>query len=756
VRALAPGTDLAKGPGMNRFTLLGLVAPVALAIFAGPITACTSGSNADSTFGLGPQAAYDACVASVAKPASLATGGAAATPQETAAKFRPDLVTVDGAKMEAALRDKLRQQMHTQLDQTRYYPTIQARCERLRPKPESTWADAAAPAPTSAGEGDRASQVSTTNNQIAGVDEADFIKNDTKYIYVANGDKLRIIDAYPATNAHEIASVTVPGTAKKLFVSNNHALVYSSVVPQSATGTGFGPAAGSAPAGPARAGGCSSYGYDCTFTGDGTATVLSIFDITNPAQPTLVRKLESSSSLVAARRIGDTVHTVLGEAPFDGSSFWSSYANFTSGTPTEADVAAAYDQLLAHNDDLIGKLTLGDVLPKLSDSLGGTPAKAMFQSDMPDGAAFTTVLSLDMANVAAATKAVTVISRPGAVFASADSLYMAVPHAQNSYYGGWFDGHSEPELTTVHKFSLGPSALATDYRGSGLVKGRVLNQFAMDDKNGKLRIATTTGHLPDPNVENTLSVLEEQTGALSVIGTIDHIAPGEDIRSVRFDGDRGYMVTFKKTDPLYVFDLADPRAPRTLGELKIPGFSVYMHLMDSSHLLTIGYDAADQGSFAWFTGVILQIFDVSNPAAPLLTHKETIGTRGSSSEALADHLAFNYFAPKNVLAIPMTICEGGNTTGGYGTDMTFSGLMVYDVTAATGFSLKGKVAHPNTTDGTGNTYDSIGCSNWWANATSEVKRSIIMDDYVFSVSGSRIKVNALADLATDVKVLPIE
>ena len=749
---------------MNRFTLLGLVAPVSLAIFAGPITACTAGSSAGSSFG--NQTEYDSCVASVAKPASL-SATATATSADTNAKFGAGLVGVEAAKIESALRDKLRQQMHTQLEQSRYSATVQARCENLRPKPQSGgWQDAsAAYAPTSAGsKAEGASQVSTTNNQIAGVDEADFVKNDTKYIYVANGDKLRIIDAYPATNAHEIASVTVPGEAKKLFVVNNHALVYSSVAPApktpaTATG-GYRPSgSGSVSSGPSRGGGgCSSYGYGCTFTGDGNATTLSIFDIADPAHPTLVRTIASSSSLVAARRIGDTVHTVLSEAPFEGGSYWTSYPASLTATATEADVNAAYDKLVADNDVTIGKLSVGDVFPHVQDSLGSAPASALFQSEMPDGAAFTTVLSLDMVNAGAPTKTVTVISRPGAVFASADSLYMAVPHEQTSYYG-WYEGHTEKELSTIHKFSLGTSALATDYRGSGIVKGRVLNQFSMDEHNGKLRIATTSGHLPDPSAENTLSVVEDQAGHLGVIGVIDHIAPTEDIRSVRFDGDRGYMVTFKKTDPLYVFDLSNPYAPKTLGELHIPGFSVYMHLMDATHLLTIGYDAADQGDFAYFTGVILQIFDVANPAAPQLTHKETIGTRGSSSEALADHLAFNYFAPKNILAIPMTVCEGGGTNGTYGSNMTFSGLMVYDVTAAAGFSLKGKVAHPNTTDTDASgqySYDNAGCSNWWANATSEVKRSIVMDDYVFSISSSRIKVNALGSLATDVKVLPID
>jgi len=151
---------------------------------------------------------------------------------------------------------------------------------------------------------------------------------------------------------------------------------------------------------------------------------------------------------------------------------------------------------------------------------------------------------------------------------------------------------------------------------------------------------------------NTLTVLGQKNRALEVLGKVENIAPTEDIRSVRFEEDRGYMVTFKKTDPLYVFDLKTATAPKILGELKIPGFSTYMHRMDVNHLLTIGYDADDHGSFAYFNGVLLQIFDVTDPAHPALAYKLRIGTRGSSSEALANHLAFNYFAPKGVLAIP--------------------------------------------------------------------------------------------------------
>jgi Beta propeller domain len=308
------------------------------------------------------------------------------------------------------------------------------------------------------------------------------------------------------------------------------------------------------------------------------------------------------------------------------------------------------------------------------------------------------------------------------------------------------------DRTTIHKFALGSNPNATTYRGSGEIDGHVLNQLSMDERDGKLRVATSVGSVPASSVHSVISVLEEQQGTLSTIGKIDDIAPGEDIRSVRFDGDRGFIVTFKKTDPLFAFDLSVPTAPRMTGELKIPGFSTYMHMMDATHLLTIGYDAADHGGFAFFTGVLLQIFDVAEPAEPRLVHKEVIGTRGSSSEALTNHLAFTYFAPKNLLALPMTICEGGDQNVGYGSTQTFSGLMVFDVTASTGFALRGRVSHPQeATSG----YYGGGCYNWWTNASSAVKRSIVMDDWIFSISSTRIKVSSLASLGQDVAEIPI-
>jgi uncharacterized secreted protein with C-terminal beta-propeller domain len=238
--------------------------------------------------------------------------------------------------------------------------------------------------------------------------------------------------------------------------------------------------------------------------------------------------------------------------------------------------------------------------------------------------------------------------------------------------------------------------------------------------------------------------------ALQTVGAIQGLAPGEDIRSVRFDGPRGYVVTLKKTDPLFTFDLSDPTAPRQTGELQIPGFSTYIHFMDPTHLLTLGFDAADQGDFAWFTGIQLQIFDVADPAAPALMHKTIIGTRGTTSDATDDHLAFNYFPARQLLALPMGICEGGNENGGYGSSLVFNGLLVYRVTLEQGFELLGGVDHGGAAIDTG-----YGCYNWWQNPSSTVKRSVFMEDYVYSVSSATLKVNAVSNLGTDLVSLPL-
>jgi hypothetical protein len=559
-----------------------------------------------------------------------------------------------------------------------------------------------------------ASSMSSTNTQVAGVDEADIVKSDGTYVYLVANGALRIVEAMDP----KVLSVTaVPGVVRELFVEGDRAVVYASSDKP-----------------PKRC----TYGYDCRFAGDGTATRVLVYDVADRAAPKLARRIDLSGSLVASRRIGNAVHTVVA----DGDSATPSYSTWPTDLPEcgteEKVVRAKFAALKRDNEKRLRAASL--TLPTMSENGVSRPlCDGLLATHIRDGHAFTTIVSFDLAADGAPAKTAMIQSRPGAVFASEDALYLSVVHQRDG--GPWYSFYSSiDEASELHKFRIGSEAATTRYVGSGVVPGHVLNQFSMDEWDGKLRIATSRGRVPDPNVDSVVSILAEGTGGNLVrVGAITAIAPGEDIRAVRFDGRRGYVVTFKKTDPLFVLDLADATSPKIAGELKIPGFSTYIHRIDDDHLLSIGFDADDKGDFAFFDGVILQLFDVADAAHPKLLHKEKIGTRGSSSEAATDHLAFNYFAEKGTLAFPMTICDGGGN-GRNGQDLTFSGLLVYDVSVARGFERLGGIDHG---------VKGADCNTWWSNAKSVVKRSLILDDLVYSIAEDRVKVQRMGHFGED-------
>jgi hypothetical protein len=562
-----------------------------------------------------------------------------------------------------------------------------------------------------------AKSASGTNNQVVGVDEADLVKTDGRYVYLAMNGALRIVEAL---NPHVVSMTKLPGKVNDLFLEGDRAVVYTSK---------------------GGRGNRCTYGYDCAFAGDGSSTTIVVLDVADRAAPRVVRQIELSGSLMAARRIGTTVHTVVA----DGDSVAPSYQSWPDGLAmcgnTEAVVRARFAALALENERHI-RATMS--FPTLRDRGVDQPlCDGLLKTAIADGQSFTTVASFDLADDTVKVATTTLQSRPGAVFASADALYMAVTHTRARRGAGrWYSFYSGvDEASDIHKFHLGARPADTRYVGSGVVPGHVLNQFAMDEWAGYLRVATTRGRVPDPRVESAVSILADAPGGNLVrVGAIAKIAPGEDLRAVRFDGDRGYLVTFKKTDPLFVMDLYEPAKPSILGELKIPGFSTYMHRIDPDHLLSIGFDANDHGDFAFFDGVILQLFDVRVPTEPRLVHKEKIGTRGSSSEAATNHLAFNYFADRGMLAFPMTICEGGGD-GRNGTELAFSGLLVYDVSVEKGFTRQGGVDHGKHGES---------CSTWWSNATSSVKRSVFLDDLVYSIATDRLKVQRLGHFGEDV------
>jgi uncharacterized secreted protein with C-terminal beta-propeller domain len=573
------------------------------------------------------------------------------------------------------------------------------------------------------GEPAKAASASGTNNQVVGVDEADIVKTDGRYVYLASNGALRIVEAL---KPHIVSVTKLASNVREMFIEGDRAVVYTT------TGTSRG----------ARC----TYGYDCQFGGDGTATQIVVLDITDRANPKPVREIDLSGSLIAARRIGTTIHTVVADGETAQPPFETWPADLETCGTLENVVRQKFARMKAENEKKIRAKTTS--FPTMKENGKEQPmCSGLLRTAIRDGETFTSVVSFDLADAKSAPTTSTLQSRPGAVFASANALYLSVVHQKQNANGRWYSFYpSQDEASEIHKFRIGASPKETKYVGTGIVPGHVLNQFSMDEWYGYLRIATTRGHVPDPKVESSVSILAETDGGnLARVGAIEHIAPGEDIRSVRFDDDRGYVVTFKKTDPLFVMDLYEPQKPRILGELKIPGFSTYMHRIDPEHLLSIGFDANDHGSFAYFDGVILQLFDVKNPTDPKLVWKEKIGTRGSSSQAATDHLAFNYFAEQGLLAIPMTLCEGGGD-GRNGTLLSFSGLLVYDVDLEKGFTRLGGIDH-----GT----KGVNCNTWWSQANSAVKRSVFLDDLVYSIATDRVKVQRMDHFGEDIADLSL-
>jgi len=621
-----------------------------------------------------------------------------------------------------------------------------------------------------------AEEYSETNNQVAGVDEADFIKNDGSYIYMITDEQLIIIDAWPPDQANIISQFDIQGTPKKLFVHNDRAVVYSAM--GSLQDSYY-----------YHYNNECTYGYNCDFTGDGQKLKISVIDISNKAAPSIMRELYFNGSYINSRRIGQAVYTIIlfpepvipeiRYQPYDRycsyeyrcydefdefvvcTDYWNEDCYSQYCVPhreklySDEELITAFAELEETNKQIIMSAEVTHFQPMVRDIqyIDGQPVEQekplntvenIHFSRQQDGMNFLSIVSFDI-NEITDHNAVTMIGKPGAVYASPSACYIASRHTQYPEIP-WFSfrfWQAADEATTIHKFQLDQSSVTATYIGSGAVKGRVLNQFAMDEHNGFFRIATTSGYSPSPDAHNILSVMKpNEFGNLETVGMIDQIAPSEDIRSVRFNGDQGFIVTFKKTDPLFAVDLSNPLSPTITGELHIPGFSTYIHLLDTDHLLSIGYDSDDQGSFAWFEGVILQIFDISDMSQPSLIHKEVIGTRGTSSEAATNHLAFNFFRPRDLLAVPMAICEGGSG-GSYGDNMSFNGLMIYNVTANDGFNYLGGVDHQ--IEGS--------CSNWWTNANSGVKRSIFMDDYVYSVAEHEIRIQKVGQFGEDIAVI---
>lgn len=593
---------------------------------------------------------------------------------------------------------------------------------------------------------------SNTNVQVQGVDEADIVKTDGKYIYAFYKNKLIITLAYPSDEARVVKTLNLDMiTPSQMFVNGDKLVLFGTKYEQ------------------------REYPYDTKMAAPGfggyiyppywnySKSIVNVYDISDKENPTLEKELAFTGSYVSSRMIGNDVYFVMQAYP--DYQILDSENNDRTDSIIPPYVEDGVEKPLAVPTDI------GYLRPIYAQS-------------------FVTIGSLNVDTLSFNKE--TIVGSAETVYASEDNLYLA--HTQWNYYYGPVmpfatvrEGDTTvstastttpvdddaPDTTVpvaqdnttktiIHKFSLNDGRV--EYEGKGTVAGRVLNQFSMDEHKGFFRIATTTdaewdntpwpmgGGQPEPIVQqaNHVFIFDED---MEQVGALEDLAPSERIYSARFMGDRAYLVTFRQIDPLFVLDLSDATNPKVLGKLKIPGYSDYLHPIDETHIIGVGKDTetSKSGDFAYYLGMKLAIFDVSDVENPVQMHSLIIGDRGTDSFALQDHHAFLFDAEKNLLVLPIYLHEisddqKSNIEQGIGDwrdwpaygEPVFQGAFVYNVTLADGFEERGRITHVDE--------EMDLKSGYYYDWQYQVKRSLFIGDVLYTISDKIIKANALSDL----------
>lgn len=377
--------------------------------------------------------------------------------------------------------------------------------------------------------------------------------------------------------------------------------------------------------------------------------------------------------------------------------------------------------------------------------LSAQPSQIYYFNNSDSSYSLTTIMSINVRDCSEEPVKRAILMGDGDnIFVSLNNIYITYTKYDYKYLNGYRYYSSTTEKTIVHRISIENGMI--QYKAMGEVTGRALNRFSMGEHQGYFRIATTTGNVRrngEGGAKNQVYVLDMD---LKIVGSVLDIAPGERIYSARFMGNRAYMVTFKKVDPFFVIDLTDPKNPKILGELKIPGYSDYLHPYDEDHIIGIGKDTVDMGTFAWYQGVKLSLFDVSDVQNPKEISKFIIGDRGTDSLALRDPHAFLLSREKNLLVIPIRLAEidqskypngaPPNTCGDY----KWNGVYVFHLSVENGFVLKGRITHSD------NNEVQTGYSYWNCYNDKSIKRSFYISDVLYTFSESMLKMNNLDNL----------
>jgi uncharacterized secreted protein with C-terminal beta-propeller domain len=522
---------------------------------------------------------------------------------------------------------------------------------------------------------------SSTNVQEVGVDEPDLVKTDGKHLFAVGEGKLQAIAV--GAGARFVDSLPLrAGAEHELLLHGDRVIVLSR-----------------------GAGEFLPLGRSMGYVPYPTKTILTEVDVRDPGSMRVVSRLELDGGYASARLVGGTLRVVLvSQLPRD--------LRLDARRPGETRA-----QLAARNKAKVSRSRLPNWIPTRvrtnvrTKSRSRRPLVACKSVRRPpsfSGLGMLTVITADLDGGMRVVDSDAVLADGQIVYSSTSGLYVATQR--------WADEPGEAGVrTALHKFDVTKPG-RTEYRASGEVTGFLVNQWALDDHDGRLRVASTSAPIwwnvaGRPESESFVTVLEEERGRLVAVGRVGGLGKGERIYAVRFMDDVGYVVTFRQVDPLYTLDLSAPRRPRVAGELKIQGYSSYLHPLGNDLLIGVGQDATSQGQAL---GTQVSVFDVGNLRRPVRLHRHTIETSGSEVEY--DHHAVLHWPRTGLTVIPV------NKYDRTGTDSFALGLRV----GRSGIAELGRVRHGR---------------------SDAVRRSVVVGGGLYTVSANGVKASEVSDLS---------
>ncbi|OBR67936.1 hypothetical protein A7K91_18550 [Paenibacillus oryzae] len=584
---------------------------------------------------------------------------------------------------------------------------------------------------------------STTNVQVAGVDEADWAKTDGSFIYQISSNRVIIADI-SNPDAPKLAASLDYGTndafmPQELYVDNGQLIVIGqqsltlyraeSGLEDNTSSAGMSEPS-VAPDAAVEPSMILPYPYQ-------TRSVIKsfVYDIDKQGQPKLTRELVQEGSYLSSRKIGSDLYIVTNKNNYIYGTFDMMTSKSSDKIKTETTLQNLEKEItVTYKDSAVSdkplELTLDDIryFPE------------------PQDASMMIVGAVDLSKPEGEYQVSAYMGSGETVYASNRNLYVALSRFVPDKGGDY------KQETVFHKFRLDNGQ--TVYLGQGSVPGALLNQFSMDEHGGYLRVALTNGNMwstgKDTSVNN-LYVLDE---GLQISGKLEGLAPGERIYSVRFMGARAYMVTFRNVDPLFAIDLREPTKPAVLGQLKIPGYSDYLHPYDENHLIGFGKDTATVSNksgtgdnvTAYYQGLKMALFDVSDVSQPKEKFKELIGDRGTSSELLSNHKALLFSKSKGLLAFPVELYEvknknlsGEEAATTYG-EFVNQAAYVYGIDLEKGFTLRGTISHLAKEDLLKSGY-------YGYDYSKAVRRILYAGNTLYTLSDAMLKANDLNSLS---------